>query len=622
MKSYDPDKLRRLDPKLAGQLEEVMARKEAAEKASEGPEAAPSPALAPRTPQDHVRAPEETPAASEAPGEPPAPREARRRRQKPPRRSEFAEGWQEPLLPPEAYEVEGQSGLFGGGGSVAAPDPEEAEPSEVEALMAKLQRSLPFEEEALPDCKRSAEELSLLTWQEKSTRREDVEFAHPAEYDGELRGMSDRELGEAWGWLTKRRYRGLSARDQAVQREVYARSLGILDLYGLVRQPAVSAMLEEVLRGQGCRSAVALYVVALLEVMLVRGRMALRMSASDAHVLKGCAASTWWAAIRRLETLGIVQRVRTCKPGEHGSAPVQRNTNLYVLGGWWFEGRKDAHGDPVPGTTPLEQALGLQGKCVRREESPAARAATQRTLRPRRARRRAVNTRQRDRNRRRHRALPPRVSSTPEVARTADVLARARLETEGAAAEARDRRRAQALMRGELEAASVTGEPAALEVPLLPCGALEAAADTQVAQANRGEPEGEALRRELVRVMADPARGPEFNCRPVFGRQSRRGEPKEKFFFPNRPPLPVPQSVPPPSLTSPQASPTKAGDTSASRNGSLGVRARALDGGSSLRGRSHGDEPASLQDDPVIQRAFMASFGRQMPEQEGNGQQP
>lgn len=617
MKTYDPDKMRRLDPALADKLEAAMARKaEAAERAPERPEEPPSPPAASGARLSLDSAPQEAPAPSEAPEEPRPPREAGEGPREP-ERPGFAEGYQEPLLPPEAMEVDGQSDLFGGGGSVAPPEPPseaEADPAEVDALMAKLQGTLPFEE-GLPDCKRSAEELSLLAWQDKSTRREDEAFAHPAELDAELRGMSDRDLGEAWGWVTKRRYRGLSERDQAVQREVYARCIGMPDLYGLGRQPAVSALLREVLRSQGCRSGVALYVVALLELMLVRGRMALRLSASDAYTLQGCAASTWWAAIGRLEGLGILQRVRTSKPGEHGSAPVQRCTNLYVLGAWWFEGRKDKHGDPVPGTTPLEQALGLLRKCVRREDSPAATAALRQTLRPRRARRRAVNTRNRDRNRRRCRALPPRVASTPEVARAADVLARARQEDEAAAAKERDRQRARALMDGKLEAALVSGEliPPP-EVRPQPSDALEAAAVAQVAQANRGEPEGGALRQELARALTrpEPPAAPKVNCRPVFGRQSRRGRPKEKFSFSNsdlRPPTSChPPTPKPPSSTSQR----NAGDKSPSSKAGLRARARALDGGGPEKSIRKNDEPASLQDDPIVQQAFLASFGRSM----------
>ena len=511
-------------------------------------------------------------------------------------------------------EIDGQGDLFGGGGSIASPCPadesEEESDGAVDALVEALQGSLAFED-SKPDCKRSAEELSLPTWHHKSTRREDAEFEHAAEHAVELRAMNDNELAEAWGWVTKRRYRGLSERDQGVQREVYARCLGLLDLYGLGRQPAVSAMLEEVLRSQGCRSAVALYIVGLLELMLVRGRMALRMSAADAHVLKGCAASTWWAAVARLEALGIVQRVRTVKPGEHGPAPVQRSTNLYVLGPWWFEG-------DVPNATPLAQTLGLLAKCTRREESRAAQAAQRQTLSPRKARRRAANTRSRDRNRRRHRALPPRVTSTPEIVRVTEVLARERQAAEEAAVKQESFERGQALMRGDLEAASARlGDGAAPEVLSPPFEALEAAAVAEVEAVNQGRPRTGALRRELVRARpgseaGQPASRPLVNCRPVSGRQSRRERPKEEFFSIRRSPPPPPAAQPtPPAHQHPP--PKTAGDRSPRTSGFLGDRARALDEGERPGSPPWNEEPASMQADPIIQRAFLASFGYPMP---------
>ena len=641
MKRRDLEKLRRLDPEMARQFEEQVLSKrgganasteahgeppeasaglpqcEGAERASLAAEEAEGAPRAAHTADAPLGPSQEAQDAAESP--PPPSDQPDRAEDKDacgePGRPNFAEGCQESLpLPPEAYEDgDGQRALLGAAGSVAPEieDEPEAKESEVDALLAKLQTALPFEEET-PDCKRSAEELSLLAWQDKSTRREDEMFELPAEYDAELRCMSDAELGEAWGWVTKRRYRGLSSRDQAVQREVYARSLGLLDLYGLARQPAVSARLEEVLRAQRCRSSVALYVVALLELMLVRRRLALRLSASDAHTLKGCAASTWWAAIGRLETLGILQRVRTSKPGEHGPAPVQRSTNLYVLGPWWFEGKKNRHGEPIPGTTPLEQGLGLLDKCTRKEESPAAAAAMRETLRPRRARRRAVNTRNRDRNRLRHRALPPRVATTSDVARAADVLARARLAELEAAKEARDLRRAQALMSGDLTAVEHQEEPVSEAAPAESSERAEDAAVAQVARVNRGMPEGGDLRREVARMrLRAPAlsRREEVNCRPEIGRQSRRGKPKEKFFLEPPPPSLRPAA----SQTQDPPPRTKAGDNSTRPTVNLRVRAQALDGGSANQRFHQRDEPASLEDDPIIRQAFAASFGHSMP---------
>lgn len=614
MKPYDPDKMRALDPALAEKVEAAMARKAEVnaptEKAPEARCEAPSPPEPPKARLSFHEAPQDASGQPEPSPEPPRAAEAAEDDCGAPQRPKDGDGYQEPLLPPEAMEIDGQGDLYGGGGSVApAPEEESEEESEVDALLAKLQRSFAFEESVLPDCKRSAEELSLPTWQHKSTRRKDEVFEHPAEHDAELRAMSDRELADAWGWVTKRRYRGLSERDQSVQREVYARSLGLLDLYGLGRHPAVSAMLEEALRSQGCRSAVALYIVGLLELMLVRGRMALRMSAADAHVTKGCAASTWWAAVARLEDIGILQRVRTSKPGEHGPAPVQRSTNLYVLGPWWFEG-------DTPMATPLAQTVALLGKCTRQEDSPAARAALRKTRNARKARRRAVNTRNRDRNRRRHRALPPRVTSTPEVERVTEVLAREYEETAKTMAEQACTQRARALMEGNLDAVSVgLGETPPPEAQTVPSEALEAAAVAQVEAVNRGEPAGDRLRHELVRArtglrVARRASAQLVNCRPVSERQSRRGRPKEKILSSATPPLPSPEFPKPPTPV-PKALPSN-GDNLPSTNPLLGDRARALDEDRPDKS----NRPASLQDDPIVQQAFMASYGRPMSKQE------
>ena len=391
-------------------------------------------------------------------------------------------------------------------------------------------------------------------------------------------------------------------------------------------EPGVSAMLTEVLRSQGCRSAVALYIVALLELMLVKGRWTLRLSASDAYTLKGCAASTWWAAVARLEEMGILQRMRSVKSGEHGPAPVQRSTNLYILGPWWTAGEKDGSGAPKRGTTPLEQALGLLNKCIRREDSPAAAAAHRKTLAPRKARRRRRNEVNRDRNRKRHRGLPPRVTTTPDVVRAAEVLARARLAEEEAAVEAQSKQRARALLMGDLEGLSLGEPPPAPELPVRSSEAVEAAAVAQVTQANRGEPEGAALRREVAsirgvrRVVLEEPRSQLVNCRPVSGRQSRRGRPKEKFVYtePRLPPEKRPSrnnpplEQPPPHSQDPDLT-TKSGDKSGPEH-FLCVRARALDEVGSAKIFEHDEAPASLQEETFVRQAFEACFGREMPD--------
>ena len=588
MKPYDPDKMRRLDPALASKVEEAMARKAEdkarAEKAAEALCDAPSPSEPPRPPLSFHSAPGDAPGRPEPPSRSRRPAEADEGGCEAPQRPRGIEGFQEPLLAPEAMEIDGQGDLFGGGGSVAPAPDDRSEESEVDALVSKLQGSLALE--GVPDCKRSAEELSLLTWRDKSTRREDEAFEHPPEFDDELRAMPDKKLAEAWGWLTKRRYRGLSERDQAVQREVYARSFGMPDLYGLGRQPAVSAMLEDVLRSQGCRSGVALYIASLLEKMIQQGRMALRLSAADARVLKGCAASTWWAAVAQLEGMGILERVHTAKPGEYGSAPVQRSTNLYVLGPWWFEGS-------TPGTTPLAELGGLMDKCTRQKDSRAARAALRKTRSARKARRRAVNARNRDRNRRRHHALPPKVTSTREVERVTEVLAREHEEATKAAALHDSRKRAQALMEGNLEAARAgLGETTPPEVQAPSSEALEAAAVAQVQAVNRGEPGGDGLRLELVRArtgirVARRASVPLGNCRPVSERQSRRGRREEEFNPIETPPLPS-LTYPKPPTPIPKTPRSNVGDKPSCSKTSLGDRARALDGSAKL-------DPTSLE---------------------------
>ena len=480
----------------------------------------------------------------------------------------------------------------------------------VQALVARL-----VEEQ--PDCKRTAEELSLSAWRTKSNRREGEAFALPPEFDVELRAMSDSELGIAWGWVTKHRYRGLSARDEAVQREVYARSLSIADLYGLARQPAVSAMLEETLRGQGCRSAIALYVCALLELMIAKGRLAVRISAAEAHVLKGCAASSWWAAIRKLQEMGILIRVRSSKPGAHG-VPVQRCTNLYQLGPWWFAGALNTGGDPIPGTTPLELVVGLLGLVQRQKPSAAATAATERGLRGRRARRRSRNQASRDRNRRRYAALPPKVVTTREVERVVNGLARERQMQLEAAAASETRQRAQALLQGELAGVRV-GEAGAAPEPLFEDTApLEAAAVNQVARLNRGLAEGMELRREVarrrgIRSLPSSHRSDIVNCRPESSRQSRRGKLSEKNSI--APPLsersitktPLPQTSherpPPPD----PHTPTKAGDKWGTSTVATRTDARALD--EIARSAQRSDRLV----DTAIREAFAAMFGHDMP---------
>lgn len=608
MKRRDLEKLRKHDPGLAGQLERVLEKREAAQAAEETPPAPkveleprtqpggcggscerrgagdgpPSPAhsccAAPAAAGSAEEPPELTP-PPEAPAEPQATDEDACEA---PPYTFTPEGYQEPLLEPEAYEVDDQTLLFCGG-SVAeleddAEDAEEPKATgETDALLAELQEALPFKtgkpgEENLPACKRSAESQALPTWQERSTRREGDAFEHPPE-QADVRGLSDAALGERWGWLSKHRGRGLSARDEAVQREVYARCLGVPDLYGLDWNQAGSAYLRETLRKLGSRSEVARTIVALFELMASRGRIALRLSAPDARMLFGWSLSTWWAAVARLEDLGMLCRVKSIKACEHGASPVQADTNLYVLGPWWFA---SAGKDP----TPLQTVLGLFAQRETRQPSAEAARAHHRLLLQRKERRRENNTVNRDRNRRRHHDLPAKATTTKTVLREAEAIAKRRQALEEKRSQGRDQARAKAMLRGESFGLGES-RPALPPVPTEPSAAAEAAAQAHVSLRNSGlRAAGQQLHRES-RVLCAGLLDSQFELPSGFrsaipkgknaGKNSIADEPRPK----PKPASPRPEARPP---DAPEALPrTKAGDRSG-QDEPLRVRTQALEG--------------------------------------------
>ena len=644
MKRRDLEKLRKHDPGLAGQLERVLAKRAAAQAAEETAPAAsggqeprtppegcggsceprgaedgpPSPAhsccAAPAAPESAEEAPEQA-RPPEAPAEPQAadeePCEA-------PSYPFTPEGYQEPLLEPEAYEVDDQTLLFCGG-SVAEleDDAEDAEEpkarGETDALLAELQEALPFKtgkpgEENLPACKRSAESQALPTWQERSTRREGKEFEHPPEL-ADVRGLSDAALGERWGWLSKHRGRGLSARDEAVQREVYARCLGVPDLYGLDWNQAGSAYLRETLRKLGSRSEVTRTIVALFELMASRGRIALRLSAPDARMLFGWSLSTWWAAVARLEDLGMLCRVKSIKSGEHGASPVQADTNLYVLGPWWFA---SAGKDP----TPLQTVLGLFAHRETRQPCAEAARAHHRLLLQRKERRRASNTVNRDRNRRRHHDLPAKATTTKAVLREAAAIAKRRQALEEKRSQGRDQARAQAMLRGE---SFGLGEirPALPPEPCEPSAAAEAAARECVRSRNGGQlATGAQLHRESKRLCAGLLDS-QFELPSGFRSAIPKGKNERKNSLADEPkprpePAPPRPERPPPEVA--EALPrTEAGDRSG-QDESLRVRAQAMEGKVRARRSASAAEPLGVTVSEQLRAMYSSIYGGQMPE--------
>lgn len=508
------------------------------------------------------------------------------------------EGYQEPLLPSEEYEVNGQTLLLCGGTTAsvsASEDEEEPDPSgEVDALLAELQCPLPLEgDHQLPACKRSAESQALPTWHQRSTRREDLVFEHPPEH-ADLRRLGDQALGARWGWVSKHRGRGLSSRDEAIQREVYARCLGVHDLYGLDWSPRASASNIEALRAMGCGGPIARDVMALLELTIARGRMGLRLSAPEARTVLTWSISGWWKAIARLEELGVLVRVGSIKVNEDGPAPVQTDSNIYVLGPWWFEG--------IEGVTPLESALGLLAK---REGKPtrAAKVVHERVMGLRRGRRRAHSTITRDRNRRRHHGLEPRATSTAAVIVEADRLARKRGAEIEAQRAAQDRERGRALMEGR----GVTLRESRADVPLdVPSSQeAEAAAVAHVEAENRGDPRGAGSLRRAVRTLGE-ARDSQDELPSTKWSAFPKGKIEGKLVLSRERDLARETSS---TLDDPDLK-TKAGDKSGQRNSSLGDRARALDG------KARDRRPS--QDDAVFRDAFASLFGRSLEPEELN----
>ena len=516
------------------------------------------------------------------------------------------EGYQEPLLSPEAYEVDSQALLFCGGSSAEVEEPA-AEAGKIDALLAGLQLEL-SEEADLPACKRSAEAMALPVWRERSSRREGLEYAHPAEH-ADVRGKTDAELGERWGWLSKHRGRGLSARDEAVQREVYARCLGMADLYGLDLDPRGSAFMREALREMGCRSDIARHIAVLFELMVTNERMALRLSAADARTLYGWSRSAWWAAVAWLESRGVLRRVRGLKKSEHGFSPVQTDTNLYALGPWWFEAKGK---DP----TPLQKAQGLFAKLETGQPNRGSMAGHHDMLNEQKARRREMNQESRDRNRKRHHDLPAKATTSSSVVLEAEILARRRQSREQEAAQVRATARAQAMLRGEDIG---LGEPRPMAAPEPPevTAKAEAAAQEDVSERNRGQrPRNERLRLE-TRALLEASR-----CRYIeLPSGHRTAIPKGKNegnlnltreAKPSRkPPPPSPEQRPPQRAEPiPRA---EAGDNESTKQ-FLCVRAWALDGRACSQASQSAPKSQGPRGPDFFREAFTSLYGRQMPD--------
>ncbi|MAT07309.1 MAG: hypothetical protein CL424_19950 [Acidimicrobiaceae bacterium] len=540
------------------------------------------------------------------------------------------EGLQPSLFGSQAFEnADGQHELGFDDGKRPRAEPEGCG-DVVDALLAELQSELSGEGD-LPACKRQAESFAVPTWHERSERSDRPEFEQPPEFEA-MTSMPDKKLALNWGWTLKRRYRGLSKRDKAVQREVYARCLGFSDLHGRDLAPAASAPLREQVRKLGCRSGVAMYIVGLVETAVTQGRMGLRLSAPEFRSLTGHALSVWWYAVGRLESLGIIQRVGTVKGGtkRYGGAPVQKDTNLYVPGPWWFEA---GEGETW---SPLEAALGLFAK-VRRLSSPkairmAAKKAHEGLMGNRRKRRRETNTASRDRNRKRHHDLAPKVTSTPEVEAAADALAKHR-QAEAQAQEVEDaRQRARALMRGESVPLGDAAEPQGNNRD--PQAAPDASKAEAVAQAvvslrNAGVKAkrslGSIMRQAVERLgggsspPAEDGADVDINCRPNFGRQSRRGRREEELFssVEPQPPPKTPTQAPdkPPTPFKTPVSRPGAGDKSTPEHPAC-ARARALDGkgpdsaGTRLTG-------SALRGPEFFRQAFAGLFGHTMEPEPG-----
>jgi len=350
---------------------------------------------------------------------------------------------------------------------------------------------------------------------------------------------------------------------------------------------------------------------ALLSTGLVasRGRIALRLSAPDARMLFGWSLSTWWAAVARLEDLGMLCRVKSIKSGEHGASPVQADTNLYVLGPWWFA---SAGKDP----TPLQTVLGLFAQRETREPSAEAARAHHRLLLQRKERRRENNTVNRDRNRRRHHGLPAKATTTKTVLREAEAIAKRRQALEEKRSQGRDQARAQAMLRGESFGLGES-RSALPPVPTEPSAAAEAAAQAHVGLRNSGlRAAGQQLHRES-RVLCAGLLDSQFELPSGFrsaipkgknaGKKSIADEPRPK----PKPASPRPEAQPP---DAPDALPrTEAGDRSG-QDESLRVRTRALEGKVRARVSERVPKVPGKTVSEQLRAMYSSIYGGQMPE--------
>ena len=182
--------------------------------------------------------------------------------------------------------------------------PGDAPPSELEEIAAELQQGLRFDG-SRP--KYTFPELAHLEQLDGTALRAYCE--HP-DLPIDLAKLTTKELAKRLRHLWRRRGRGLSELDHAVQREWSARSLGFGYFYAQP-EPHLPAQLVQ-LAGRRAATQRRL-VLAAVCISLVRGALGLTISAPEAERLWGIPASTWWQVIAWLEERGLVVRMRRWK---------------------------------------------------------------------------------------------------------------------------------------------------------------------------------------------------------------------------------------------------------------------------------------------------------------------
>jgi len=192
------------------------------------------------------------------------------------------------------------------------------------------------ESERMPGQKDEAH-VGVPVWQVRSSRRDAPQFEHPPELDAQMRSLGDAALVEQWAKVAGLRRAERGERDEALEREVFARCLGYEELISLKQERwSLETVLEQWVHAANVPGGLAFEIVKMLRGVVVARRLALCVSNFKLEAFTSCSDKRWKTALKLLKAAGIVRRVQFSR-----TKPA-----LLCPGPWWFEA-KSVRGAPA-----------------------------------------------------------------------------------------------------------------------------------------------------------------------------------------------------------------------------------------------------------------------------------